>query len=149
LASGSSQLTETLTDMDGKLHQSTVPRGKLSTRVWQRLVDRKSSVVNPYFVELMESIEQPFVSAIQDFQGQKAVFYDGKLLLVGDAFTLCRPHGGGSTSQAAVQAQTLFQALQGNMTLDEWEETCLDSAEKAARFSLAMADFFWNDKSPR
>jgi 2-polyprenyl-6-methoxyphenol hydroxylase-like FAD-dependent oxidoreductase len=119
----------------------------MSSKVWQRLLDRKREVKNPYFVELMESIEEPFVSAIREFSGKKALFYDKKLLLVGDAFTLCRPHGGGSTSEAAFQANTLLQALQGDITLDQWEATCLVSAEKAARFSLAMADFFWNGKA--
>lgn len=90
IAKGSHQLTETLTDVDGVAHQTTVPRGRMSPKVWQTLIGRKASVVNPYFVDLMEAIEEPFVSAINDFQGQKAVFWDGKVLLVGDAFSLVR-----------------------------------------------------------
>jgi 2-polyprenyl-6-methoxyphenol hydroxylase-like FAD-dependent oxidoreductase len=140
------QLTETLTDVNGKVHQTTVPRGKISPAVWQRVVGRKTSVMNPHFIDLMESIEEPFVSAIGDFQGHKSLFYNNKLMLVGDAFALCRPHGGGSTSQAAFQAQKLMQCLRSELTIEQWEEICLDSAEKAARFSLAMADFFWNGK---
>jgi 2-polyprenyl-6-methoxyphenol hydroxylase-like FAD-dependent oxidoreductase len=140
------QLTATLTDVSGKVHQTTVPRGKMSPEVWQRVVGRKTSVMNPHFIDLMESIEEPFVSAISDFQGHKSLFYDNKLMLVGDAFALCRPHGGGSTSQAAFQAHTLLRSLQGEISIEQWQETCLESAEKAARFSLAMADFFWNGK---
>jgi 2-polyprenyl-6-methoxyphenol hydroxylase-like FAD-dependent oxidoreductase len=140
------QLTETLTDVNGKVHQTTVPRGKMSPDVWQRVVGRKASVMNPHFLDLIESIEEPFVSAIGDFQGQKSLFYNNKLMLVGDAFALCRPHGGGSTSQAALQAQTLLRALRGEITLEEWEEACVEAADKAARFSLAMADFFWNGR---
>jgi hypothetical protein len=94
----------------------------------------------------MESIKEPFVSAISDFQDQKSLYYNNKVLLVSDALALCRPHSGGSTSQAAIQAQTLLQSLRGEITINQWEKTCLESAEKTARFSLAMADFFWNGK---
>jgi flavin-dependent dehydrogenase len=146
LSPDSPQLEETLTDVNGEVHQTTVPRGKISPKVWQRVIDRKTSVVNPYFIDLMESIKEPFVSAISDFQGQKSLYYNNKVLLVGDALALCRPHGGGSTSQAAIQAQALLQSLRGEITINQWEKTCLESAEKAARFSLAMADFFWNGK---
>jgi 2-polyprenyl-6-methoxyphenol hydroxylase-like FAD-dependent oxidoreductase len=99
-------------------------------------------------MELMEKIEQPFVSAIRDFKGTKSVFYDGKLLLAGDAFTVCRPHGAGSTSQAAFQVQTLIKVLDGEMTLEQWEETCLEAAAKAAQYSMGMARFFWTGKVP-
>ena len=90
----------------------------MNSKVWQRALDRKSSIANPYFIDLLDAIEEPFVSAINDFQGQKAVFYDEKLLLVGDALTMIRQHGGGSTSQAALQARLLFQTLQGEITLE-------------------------------
>lgn len=135
-----------MTDVDGKLRHSTIPRGKMDPAVWQRAVARRTSVVNPHFIDLIESITEPFVTAISDFTGQRSIFFDRKLLLVGDALTLCRPHGGGSTSQAAFQAQTLDKALRGEMTLEQWEETCLAEAKKAAMFSLAMADFFWRGK---
>jgi 2-polyprenyl-6-methoxyphenol hydroxylase-like FAD-dependent oxidoreductase len=146
IAIGSQQLHETLTDVSGKTHQTTVPRGKMNPQIWQRVIDRESSVGNPYFVDVMRAVKEPFVSTINDFGGQKSVFWNGRVLLVGDAFTLCRPHGGGSTSQAALQAQTLLQALQGEMTLEQWEQSCLAAAQKAAQFSLAMADFLWNGK---
>ncbi|KAH3958444.1 hypothetical protein HBI24_119850 [Parastagonospora nodorum] len=146
LVPDSQEFTETMTDVDGKLRHSTIPRGKMDPIVWQRAVARKSTVVNPHFIHLMESITEPFVTAISDFAGQRSVFFDGRLLLVGDAFTLCRPHGGGSTSQAAFRAQTLDKALRGEITLEQWEETCLAEAKKAAMFSLAMAEFFWRGK---
>jgi 2-polyprenyl-6-methoxyphenol hydroxylase-like FAD-dependent oxidoreductase len=148
LPADTSDFTDALTDVDGKTHPSTVPRGKMRPEVWQRVLDRKVLVKNPYFRELMEKVEQPFVSAIRDFKGTKSVFYDGSLLLAGDAFTMCRPHGGGSTSQAAFQAQTLVKVLEGEKTLEQWEEACLASAEKAAQFSMAMAQLFWKGKVP-
>lgn len=117
----------------------------MDPKIWQRVLNRKSTVKNPYFIDLMEAIEEPFVSVIKDFQGKKSVFWDGKVILVGDAFSLIRLHGGGSTSQAALQAQMLGRMMNGEMTREEWEERCVDEAEKAAGFSLRMAGFFWGE----
>lgn len=134
---------ETMTDSDGKVHKTTVSRGKMRPEVWKRLLERDATTGNPAFVELAEQITEPFVSAIHDFQGSKAVFFDGKVLLLGDAFSLCRPHGGGSTSQAAVQVQQLVRCLEGDMSLSEWEEHGIKSSVDGAQFSLRMAHFFW------
>lgn len=112
--------------------------------VWQSILDRSSSVANSCFVELMQNIAEPFVSAIREFQGSKSVFHGGRLLLVGDAFSLCRPHGGGSTSQAALQAQSLAKVWNGDMSLESWEDMCLESAATAAEFSLKMGQIFWH-----
>ncbi len=143
LPEDSPQFTKTFTDIDGKRHNTTIPRGKMQPKVWERVLDHRKLVGNPYFIELMEKIEEPFVSAIRDFEGSKAAFYDGKLLLAGDALTLCRPHGGASTNEAALQAQLLVKVWKGEMTIEEWEKMCFESAAKAAQFSLAMAQFFW------
>jgi 2-polyprenyl-6-methoxyphenol hydroxylase-like FAD-dependent oxidoreductase len=135
-----------MTDVEGKTHRTTVPRGKLQYKVWKRLLARKAAIANPFFIELIGKIQEPFVSAISDFQGSRAVFHDGKVLLAGDAFNLCRPHGGGSTSQAAFQVEQLVKCWCGEMTLSEWEQKCVESAANAAQFSLKMAQVFWYKK---
>jgi 2-polyprenyl-6-methoxyphenol hydroxylase-like FAD-dependent oxidoreductase len=146
LSEASPQFTETFTDIDGKRHSTTIPKGKISSAVWQRLLERKASVSNSHFVELMENIAEPFVTAIRDRKGSKAAFYDGRLFLTGDALALCRPHSGSSTSQAAFQAQELLKVMKGEITPQEWEETCFREAAKAAKYSLAMAQFFCTGK---
>lgn len=144
LPEDSPEFQETMTDINGIRHRSTVPRGKMQPQVWKRLLARNARSGNYAFGELIEKIEEPFVSAIHDFQGEKAVFLGGKLLLVGDAFNLCRPHGGGSTNLAAFQVQELVKCWGGEMSLMEWEKRCVESTAKAAEFSLKMAQFFWH-----
>ncbi|KAF2785511.1 FAD/NAD(P)-binding domain-containing protein [Melanomma pulvis-pyrius CBS 109.77] len=144
----SSDFHEIMTDVDGRKHFTTIPRGRMQPKVWRSILDRKSVVSNPHFVELLEKTKEPFVSAIRDFPGSKAVFCDGKLLLVGDALALCRPHGGGSTSQAAFQALELGKVWEGARALDLWEKDCLEGASKAQTISLAMGEFFFAGKAP-
>lgn len=145
---GSILIDEVLTDIDGHLHKTTVPKGKMRPGVWQRVLKHKSSMGNPYFIELMEKIEEPFVSVIREFSGSKAVFLEGKLLLAGDALALCRPNGGGSTSQAAFQAQQLARAWIKEITFEECERLCLESAAQAGQFSISMTRFFKDAQPP-
>jgi len=142
----SQEFNDTMTDADGKKHFTTIPRGKMQPKVWNGILNKIKNMPNPYFNELLERTEEPFVSAIRDFPGEKSVFYDGKLLLVGDAFSLCRTHAGMSTSQAAFQALGLAKVFEGAMALEKWEEECLEGARKAQAASMQMANYYfsWN-----
>ena len=140
---------DTFTDVEGRKHSSTIPRGKMQPKVWRDLLERRfGDIANPHFIELFEETHEPFVSAIRDFPASKAVFWDGKVILVGDAFALCRPHAGGSTSQAAFQAIELAKVWEGISTAEQWEKECIASAAKAQALSLAMAEFFFTGKPP-
>lgn len=90
----------------------------------------------------MEKIELPFISAIRDFDASKSVFHGGELLVVGDAFAQCRPHGAGGTSQAALQAMLLAKVWNNEMTLVESEKTCLQSSKKFRSVQLGVGAVF-------
>lgn len=140
---------EAFTDIDGKKHYSTIPRGKMEPKVWQSVLSRKDVVSNPHFADLLNHTSEPFVSAIRDFPATQSVFCDGKVVLVGDAFALCRPHAGGSTSQAAFQATELRKVLERGTELAAWERVCVDSAAKELQKSLGAAKFFFDGEMPR
>jgi hypothetical protein len=70
----------------------------------------------------MENIEDPLCIGRSGLQGSKAVFFDSKLLLAGDALNLYRPHCGRSTSQAAFHVQQLVKCLEGEMSLKMGED---------------------------
>ncbi|KAF2030738.1 hypothetical protein EK21DRAFT_111611 [Setomelanomma holmii] len=145
----STEFNATFTDVDGKEHFTTIPRGKIRSEVWQRVLDRKDAVSNPHFIELLERTKEPFVSAIRDLAGTRSIFYNGKVLLVGDAFALCQPHAGGSTSQAAYQALELKKALKGETTLPDWEQTCLRGAAAELQRSIGAAKFLFGGEIPK
>jgi flavin-dependent dehydrogenase len=145
----SSAFAETFTDTDGKKHYSTVPRGKIQPQVWRGVRDREDVVENPHFIDLLKHTNEPFVSAIRDSPGSRSVFFGGKVLFVGDAFALCRPHAGGSTSQAAFQALELRKVVEGQMEMKTWEKTCLESAANELERSLGAAKFFFGGEMPK
>ena len=108
LDKNSQEFQETFTDSSGEMQSSTVPRGKVVPKVWAKR-QRSGAAVSVPFAELIAKTTDPFVSAIRECSSPQSVFYDGKLLLVGDAFSLFRPHIGASTNQAARQALELAE----------------------------------------
>jgi hypothetical protein len=87
-----------MTDTDGHVHHNMVPTGKLRKDIWDRQTGIGKSVLPKHFVELLEKTKQPFVSAVSDSIAPAASFFDGKLILVGDALSLFRPHVALSTN---------------------------------------------------
>jgi 2-polyprenyl-6-methoxyphenol hydroxylase-like FAD-dependent oxidoreductase len=55
-------------------------------------------------------VPQPFFQAINDLESQRLVF--GRVALIGDAAFIARPHVGGGITKAAIDAQTLAEALE-------------------------------------
>ncbi|MCJ1476213.1 hypothetical protein MMC13_004879 [Lambiella insularis] len=64
------------------------------------------------FAELVEKTKQPFVAA---------VFCEGRVLLVGDAFATLRPHAGASSNQVALGALGLEGVVRGVEEVGQWE----------------------------
>lgn len=148
LDKNSQEFQETFTDSSGKKHSTTVPRGKVDPKVWAKR-QRSGAAVSVPFAELIEKTTDPFVSAIREGSTPQSVFYDGKLLLVGDAFSLFRPHIGASTNQAARQALELVEVFQGHKSLKEWEESSLSYAKMTSAISMTFGNYCFTGKVPQ
>lgn len=61
----------------------------------------------------------PFASTATSIASPRAVFFDGALLLVGDALAQLQPHVGSSTNQAALDALLVERVLKGEMGFDQ------------------------------
>lgn len=84
-------LQEILTDSHGKQHHHTLPAGRMQLEVWARQQARAVDENLPRpFLELVQKIKQPFITAVSNTSASQAAFLGGKLLLVGDALTLLR-----------------------------------------------------------
>ena len=94
----------------------------------------------PQFAELIQLTKEPFVQAITDVIGEKNVFMDGKVILVGDAVAGFRPHTAASTSQAAYDALLLERMTKGEMKLQEWEEEIMAYARKVQRHGVELGE---------
>jgi 2-polyprenyl-6-methoxyphenol hydroxylase-like FAD-dependent oxidoreductase len=101
--------TAVMTDSSGHVHPWTNQSPTLAQITETR--NFASAVLPPQFAEIVSLTERPFIQAISDVQSPQTVFFDGKLLLMGDAVAGFRPHTAGSTSQAAFHALLLFEYL--------------------------------------
>lgn len=117
-----------MTDVDGHRHRNTLPIGKMREDVRAKQRAYGDEVLAPPFVELINKIHQPFITAISDTIALQASFFDGKLLLVGDALALFRPHVAASTNQAALHCLLLEKVLNGAMSFSEWEKQVMGYA---------------------
>ncbi|KAF2728788.1 FAD/NAD(P)-binding domain-containing protein [Polyplosphaeria fusca] len=144
----SSDFEEIMTGSDGRRRNVTVPKGYLSKAVWdKKLLSAKNTLPSHWF-EVISASQKPYVTAITNFKGTRAVFYDGKLLLAGDAFAQCKPHLGMSSNQAALQALNLVKVLREEITFDEWEKAVKDWSDEFAYRSAAMGQFGLTGKYP-
>jgi 2-polyprenyl-6-methoxyphenol hydroxylase-like FAD-dependent oxidoreductase len=135
------------TDTAGIRHFTTIPRGKVAPSVWSARHSAATSLSAP-FAELHAKTTAPFVSAIRDSAPALGTAFKGKLVLVGDAFCLFRPHTGSSTNQAARQARELAEVIKGERTLESWEESAVKYARTTAAVSKAFGEYCFTGKVP-
>ncbi|KAI0156749.1 FAD/NAD(P)-binding domain-containing protein [Hypoxylon sp. FL1284] len=112
--------------VDGHRHHNTVPPGRVKENVWSAQVDSARSQAFPATIfEIISKIRQPFIQVITDFCSPRAVFENGKVVVIGDALALFRPHTGYGASQAAFHALTVVDYINGKIRSTEWEDTVL------------------------
>lgn len=107
LPEGSAEYTEVMTDVNGKIHSGTVPRGLIRSAPWENLRSIGSSKCPPGIVAMLEKTKSPFVTKVYDVTSTKASFHEGKVFLVGDAPFTLRPNVGMSTTHAAYDCEML------------------------------------------
>ncbi|KAF1842230.1 FAD/NAD(P)-binding domain-containing protein [Cucurbitaria berberidis CBS 394.84] len=137
----SSTFTKFMTDVDGKRHNVTVPARILQPEVWKAQLARRKDVLSSLWHGIFAQSELPLLTVIQSFDNKVSAFFDGKLLLAGEAFTQIRPHLGASCDIAAMQALTLIKVLKGETSMKEWEENVAQYATQQAVRSKATGVF--------
>lgn len=140
LDSDSQEFFDTFTETSGEMHSTTVPRGKVDPKIWAERQASGLQLSRP-FAELVARTTDPFVTAIRESSTSQASAHDGKLLLVGDAFSLSRPHISPSTNQAARQALELANVFRGQMTLQEWQASSIGYAKMVSAASKEFGDY--------
>ncbi|KAH6637283.1 hypothetical protein F5144DRAFT_647380 [Chaetomium tenue] len=103
VADASPEMADIFTDINGKMHHSTVPQGLVKPDLWARQKAQYLEQMTPRLAELIDRTPRPFISKATDLDGtdHPASFFDGRLVLVGDAYTAFRPHVGMASEQAA------------------------------------------------
>ncbi len=136
------ELKEVLTDTSQVTHRATVPRQMLPEGTLQRIHRTATEDLAPAFAEVVCRTEQPFVQTIDDLTIPRLVF--GRVVLIGDAASLIRPHIGSGTAKAVDDAIQLAHALSDGCDEDlnclaAWEHTRLEDHAGLAEYSRAIA----------
>lgn len=141
-AADSADLEDNLTDIEGHKHRNTLPMGKMRPEIWEKQITYATECMTPCFLELVSKTSMPFVPTIRDCSSTRASFFDGRLLFVGEALTLVRPHTGMSFNHSAVNCMTLRKVLQGHLTVREWEREVLQWAEWNSGLAVAVGSYY-------
>jgi 2-polyprenyl-6-methoxyphenol hydroxylase-like FAD-dependent oxidoreductase len=118
------ELSKLMTGVDGRERDFSVPPGQVRDE-WLKKQDAIAErVFCPQFLELWRATEKPFLQPILDLTVPRMV--QGRVLLLGDAAFIPRPHTAASTAKAGANALALGRALEEfpddiDAALKEWE----------------------------
>lgn len=104
------ELPAVLTDRGGRQHQFSLPPGALQDRYAAALRIDADQMLAPPFRALVHATAEPFIQLILDLTVPQMAF--GRVVLLGDAAFVPRPHTAGGSAKAAANALALAQALQ-------------------------------------
>ncbi|WP_413458908.1 FAD binding domain-containing protein [Herbaspirillum huttiense] len=129
-------LADVMTDREGRRRAYSVPEGKLSPKWTQHLMKEAGVLLPPAFAKAVQVTREPFVQAIRDLAVRKMVA--GRVVLLGDAASLPRPHTAASTLKAAANALSLADQLQAAPTdidaaLGKWEVPQVEFGQQLRR----------------
>jgi 2-polyprenyl-6-methoxyphenol hydroxylase-like FAD-dependent oxidoreductase len=116
------RLPALLTDADGRQYDMSIPPARMRARPVAAMRTAAAQLVAPCFLEVVRLVEHPFIQAIYDLESPRLWF--GRVVLIGDAAFVARPHPGMGATKAALDAATLAQALAAAdplAALGEWE----------------------------
>jgi len=112
-----SDLNSILTDRNGNRHRSSVPPGAVGKKELDLLHHIASRQLPDYIAEAICNTEEPFIQGIFDIQVPH--YHKGHVCLIGDAATLARPHTGGGTAKAMLNAINLARSLSTSDSIDQ------------------------------
>jgi 2-polyprenyl-6-methoxyphenol hydroxylase-like FAD-dependent oxidoreductase len=104
------ELPRLMTDDSGRHHANGIPPSLLSKRVRAEMVETSKRVLAPQFAEAIEKSKLVFFQPIVDLESPQLVF--GRVVIIGDAAYVARPHVAMGVPKAAGDAIALVQAIQ-------------------------------------
>jgi 2-polyprenyl-6-methoxyphenol hydroxylase-like FAD-dependent oxidoreductase len=109
-------LRELCTDASGRCHGSSIAPALIRPEVLAALRRDAAERLAPQMAQLVERVKLPLLHAIHDVESPSLVF--GRVALMGDAAFVARPHVGTGVTKAALDAQSLVDALSSHADID-------------------------------
>jgi 2-polyprenyl-6-methoxyphenol hydroxylase-like FAD-dependent oxidoreductase len=128
-ASVDGELRDLCTDSSGHDHGTAIPPPLVRPELARKLKDAATAILAPQMAAIVE-LSQPFFQAIFDLESPR--MHDGRVILLGDAAFVARPHVGMGVTKAALDALCLARSL-------ELAEDDLDDA--LARYDELRSEF--------
>jgi 2-polyprenyl-6-methoxyphenol hydroxylase-like FAD-dependent oxidoreductase len=102
-------LADLCTDASGRRHGIAIPPPLIRPQLIAEIKATAHARVAPQAAAIFATCEQPFFQPIYDLESAQIAF--GRVALLGDAAFVARPHVGAGVSKAALDAQSLADAL--------------------------------------
>jgi 2-polyprenyl-6-methoxyphenol hydroxylase-like FAD-dependent oxidoreductase len=121
-AAEATRLPRLLTARDGRRYDLAIPPGQVTPEAAAELYADAHALLAPCCAEVVQLTREPFIQAIYDLESPRLAF--GRVILIGDAAFVARPHGGMGATKAGIDALTLAAALSAPdpvTALLEWE----------------------------
>jgi 2-polyprenyl-6-methoxyphenol hydroxylase-like FAD-dependent oxidoreductase len=115
------QLRRAMTDPGGRYYPDGIPPALVDPRVVTAVRGAAEELLSPQFAEIVRATRQLFFQPIYDLASPRLTF--GRVVLLGDAAFVARPHCGMGVTKAAGDAAALGQALDDQPTLPSALET--------------------------
>ncbi len=103
------KLPRLATDATGHCHGVSIAPPLIRAEVVAEMRAEAKALLAPQIYEIVERAPQPFFQAIFDLESPRLVV--GRVVLLGDAAFVARPHVGMGVTKAALDAQFLAQAI--------------------------------------
>jgi 2-polyprenyl-6-methoxyphenol hydroxylase-like FAD-dependent oxidoreductase len=136
-------LPAVLTDRAGRTHPFSLPPGALQDTYAATLRADADRLLAPPFRALVHATAEPFIQLILDLDVAQMAF--GRVVLLGDAAFVPRPHTAGGAAKAAANALALAQALERpgrpvEQALHAWEAPQLRAGRALTASGRRMGD---------
>ncbi len=102
-------LADMCTDTGGRHHGMSIAPPLIRPDVTAAIKSAARTLLAPQVTEIFERTQQPFFQPICDLASPQIVF--GRVALIGDAAFVARPHVGAGVTKAALDAESLADAL--------------------------------------
>jgi 2-polyprenyl-6-methoxyphenol hydroxylase-like FAD-dependent oxidoreductase len=136
------ELDAVMTDNKGRRRENSIPPGAMSETQDKAFRKMAQERLNPAFLELIRRTDEIFVQAIMDLKVPQMVF--NRVMLVGDAAFMPRPHTAGSTAKAAANAVSLAQVMAAQSDIDTglrlWEKQQLHEGNVMGDWGVDMGN---------
>lgn len=145
------RLQAIMTDRTGRDRGYSLPEGQLAPHWRRTLVDEAADLLPPPFRVIVEATAEPFAQAIRDLTVDRMV--KDRVVLLGDAAFIPRPHTAASTSKAAANALALADALDRtpediDAALAQWEPEQIALGRRLYEQGTRAGDFLLFGRGP-